>query len=197
MAELYEIRANFDRDIITMYQAYDDRIADAAIKAQRFVSPFSMRRMTWIKPSFLWLMHRSQWAKKKNQTRILAVNISRSGFEEALSHAVLTEYVSGVHSSREAWRQAFESAKVHVQWDPERSLQGKALDHYSIQVGIGRHMIETFVHDWITSIEDITPLVKKIRDQSRSGKSKHVRKILPSERVYPVDPSLGAHLQLC
>jgi hypothetical protein len=33
--------------------------AEAAVAAQRFVNPFSLSRMTWIKPSFLWMMHRS------------------------------------------------------------------------------------------------------------------------------------------
>jgi hypothetical protein len=28
---------------------------------------FSLRRMTWIKPGFLWMMHRSGWATKPNQ----------------------------------------------------------------------------------------------------------------------------------
>lgn len=197
MTTLHEIRADFTRDTITMYQAYDDLIADAALKAQRFTSPsFSMRRMTWIKPSFLWLMHRSQWGGKKSQSRVLAVKISRSGFESALCQAVLTEFVPGVHASREAWRDAFERARVHVQWDPERSLHGKALSHYSLQVGISRHLIEAFVEEWICEIEDYTPRVRKIFAQSRAGKSKNVRRLLPPERVYPVSEDVGGHLLL-
>ncbi|MBL8891477.1 MAG: DUF4291 family protein [Planctomycetaceae bacterium] len=30
-------------------------MAEPALKQQRFVAPFSFDRMTWIKPSFLWL----------------------------------------------------------------------------------------------------------------------------------------------
>ncbi|MGF6882260.1 hypothetical protein ABIA39_002859 [Nocardia sp. GAS34] len=47
--------------------------------AQRFVSPFSLNRMTWIKPSFRWLMQRSGWARKPGQEHILAVRITRAG----------------------------------------------------------------------------------------------------------------------
>ena len=54
----HEIRANSDRDTITVYQANSPAIADAALNAGRFVPPFSLHRMTWIMPSFLWLMHR-------------------------------------------------------------------------------------------------------------------------------------------
>ncbi|WP_199484837.1 DUF4291 family protein [Actinomadura craniellae] len=53
-----EIRADHDRDTIVVYQAYGPAIARPALAAQRFVPPFSTGRMTWIKPSFRWLMHR-------------------------------------------------------------------------------------------------------------------------------------------
>jgi len=99
MAEIYEIRANYDRDTIVMYQAYSDAIADIALKHQKFQAPFSFTRMTWIKPSFLWLMHRSDWGRKSNQTRILAVHIKRSYWEKALSMGVLTSPEKTIHGS--------------------------------------------------------------------------------------------------
>lgn len=64
---------NFDRDTIVAYQAYNDRIADAALCHGRFAEPFSRSRMTWVKPSFLWMMERSGWGTKANQERTLAV----------------------------------------------------------------------------------------------------------------------------
>src|SRR5262249_21257580 len=70
-----EIRADFDRESVVIYQAHSPAIADAALRAQRFVPPFSFHRMTWIKPSFLWLMHRSNWGRKSGQERVLAVRV--------------------------------------------------------------------------------------------------------------------------
>ena len=194
MAATYEIRANYDNKTIVMYQAYNDAIADAAMEAQRFVAPFSMRRMTWIKPSFLWLMHRSNWGKKSGQTRTLAVHIYRDVWEEALSQGVLTHPEPSIHGSREAWREAFEGALVHVQWDPERSLHGGALDHYSIQVGLTRHLIEEFASSWIARIEDLSPQVAKMEKMRQGKHKKHLSRHLPSERVYPLDDGFGAHL---
>src|SRR5271157_3733689 len=95
----HEIRADFDRETIAIYQAYSPAIADPALTAQRFVAPFSFHRMTWIKPSFLWMMHRSNWGQKSGQERILAVRITRAGWEKALSLAVLTSFVPGVFRS--------------------------------------------------------------------------------------------------
>lgn len=195
MSQLHEIRADYDARTIVIYQAYNDAIADAALAAQRFVAPFSMRRMTWIKPSFLWLMHRSNWAKKSGQTRILGVRISRAGWDEALSHGVLTHPEPSIHGSRDAWRTRFEQALVHVQWDPERSLRGQALDHYSIQVGLSRHLIEPFATEWIVSITDETPRAHKIAQLMQArGKKQQVTRHLPSERPYPVAPEVARRL---
>jgi len=62
-----QIRAVFDEQTIRVYQAYGDAIADPALKAGTFVPPFSMTRMSWIKPSFLWMMYRSGWGTKPGQ----------------------------------------------------------------------------------------------------------------------------------
>src|SRR6188508_3086668 len=99
MTAYREIRADFDRSTIVVYQAYNNAIADTAMDAQRFVPPFSVNRMTWIKPSFLWLMERSGWGTKSNQERILGVRISRTGWERALSLGVLTSFEAPVHGA--------------------------------------------------------------------------------------------------
>ncbi|MCB5163964.1 DUF4291 domain-containing protein [Streptomyces bambusae] len=182
MTPPYEIRADFDAHTIVVYQAYPPAIADAALRAGRFVAPFSFHRMTWIKPSFNWLMHRSNWARKPGQQRILAVRITRAGWEEALGRAVLT-------TSDPA---AVAAAPVHVQWDPERSPRGAALNHYSIQVGIGRTLIRTFTDDWIVSLTDLTPQTRKAAALLQSGRPAH--RLLPRERPYPLPRALTERL---
>lgn len=117
--------------------------------------------MTWIKPSFLWMMERSNWGLKSGQEYILGVRITRRGWEEALSHAVLTSFEPAVHGTHDNWREQFERALVHVQWDPERTIRGASLHYGSIQVGLSRHIIERYVNEWIVSITDYTPLVRK------------------------------------
>lgn len=51
-----EIRAVFDKKTIRVYQAYNDKIANELLQLNTFGPSFSMNRMTWIKPSFLWMM---------------------------------------------------------------------------------------------------------------------------------------------
>jgi hypothetical protein len=194
MPPTYEIRANYDRETIVVYQAYSPAIADTAIKAGRFVAPFSMQRMTWIKPSLLWLMHRSQWGQKCGQERTLAVRIKRTGWEQALSQATLTSFEPQVHASPDAWAEQFAAAPVHVQWDTERSLRGAALQYFSIQVGLSRQVIRTYVNEWIVGLEDLTPRVEKMRRLLAAGQADQAKRLLPPERVYPVKPELARRL---
>ena len=64
-----EIRAVYTQDSIRVYQAYSDFIADDAVKNGRFGAGFKIERMTWIKPSFLWMMYRCGWAEKKAEIK--------------------------------------------------------------------------------------------------------------------------------
>ncbi|WP_335936201.1 DUF4291 domain-containing protein [Streptomyces sp. PTD5-9] len=184
MTPRYRIHAQYDARTIVVYQAYSPAIADPCLRAGRFVAPFSFHRMTWIKPSFLWLMHRSNWARKAGQERVLAVRITRDGWEEALSSAVLT-------TSDPA---AVAQAPVHVQWDPERSLRGAALNHYSIQVGVGRGLIRAFAEEWVVDLTDITPRVRAITAARQNGRAARAQRLLPPERPYPVPAALAKRL---
>lgn len=185
-----EIRANFDKESITVYQAYGEKIALPAIKNNKFESPFSFHRMTWIKPSFLWLMERSNWATRSNQEHILGIRIRRDFWEKALELGVLTDPDPKVYASGKQWQQQFDAAKVHIQWDPERTLRGAKLDIGSIQVGISRHLIEEYNNHWIIEITDYTPLTKKISGLKKLGKYKEAKRLLPAERVYNVPTEL-------
>ncbi len=179
MAALREVRADYDARTIVVYQAYSPAVADAALAAGTFVAPFSFSRMTWIKPSLLWLMHRSNWARKAGQERILAVRMSRAGWELALSEAVLTS------------DPALGQARVHVQWDPERSLRGAAFNHYSIQVGIGRELIRQYAAEWVVGLTDLTPTVRKVAGLVQTGRSGEAQRLLPPERPFPLAPGIA------
>ncbi|KAK6370448.1 hypothetical protein LTR64_005689 [Lithohypha guttulata] len=84
-AQHCQIRAVYDDDTITVYQAYNSGIATAAVEAQRLdASPlFKPARMTWIKPSWNWMMYRCGYSyKDSNQNNVLALKVKREFFEE-------------------------------------------------------------------------------------------------------------------
>lgn len=194
MTAYRQIRADYDRESIVVYQAYREQIARPALEAGKFVPPFSLQRMTWIKPSFLWLMERSGWGRKPGQECILAVRITREAWNKALRLAVLTSFDPQIHSSQSAWRAKFDEALVHVQWDPERSIRGKKLDYRSIQVGLSRHVIGKYAEQWIAEISDYTRLVRKIRSLCDEGQHTRAKNLLPPERVYEVEPEVAREL---
>jgi hypothetical protein len=139
-------------------------------------------------------MHRSNWGRKAGQDRVLAVRLRRGGWEKALSLATLTSFEPAVFRSPDDWAKQFRAAKVHVQWDPERSLRGAALPYYSIQVGIGRQLIREYAEDWVVGIEDYTPRVRKAYQLLQAGQAERAKKQLPPERRYPVPAEVGRRL---
>jgi hypothetical protein len=176
-----KIRALFDAETITVYQAFNDEIADAALEKQRFVKPFSFDRMTWIKPSFLWMMERSQYGTAPDQERTLAVRITLDGWLEALSNAGL----STDPSSKEP---------VRVQWDPERDLKGNKLPVRSIQVGLGPAIIQRYARDWIVDITDISEHVDELRELREQGKFTRAAALLPVERQWNPPPEIAKRI---
>jgi hypothetical protein len=189
-----EIRATFDKDTIIVYQAFDPAIAIPAIKHQKLMPPFSYDRMTWIKPSFLWLMYRSEWAQKAGMESVLQIRISRKYWDKALSEAVLTTPDSHVYPDAKEWRKLLDSAKVRVQWDPERDIHNNRLPFRSIQVGITDKLAEEYAKKWIVEIVDITPVVKKIHQFLLQGNPQGANELLPKEAVYPTSESIRRRL---
>lgn len=172
-----EIRADYDDRSIVVYQAYSPHIAEPALAAQRFVPPFKMERMTWIKPSFLWMMYRCGWGLKEGQERVLAVRIQRDGFDWAVTNAVSSHVVGG-------------NPAVRVQWDPERNLHLQPLNHRSIQIGLRGEAVRRYVHEWTTSITDVTDLAHAVHTRVRAGDLSGAQEMLPVERPYPLtEPS--------
>lgn len=146
---------------IILYQAFNDKIADYAIANQKFGgADYSLSRMTWIKPNFLWMMYRSGWAEKENQNRILAIEISISGFSELLELGVLTSYDSRFESEHE-WRTQLNTSEVRIQWDPDHGPTGEKLKRRAVQIGIKGTALERFNNSFIKSVTDITDFVKE------------------------------------
>ncbi|WP_329101580.1 DUF4291 domain-containing protein [Micromonospora sp. NBC_01699] len=187
-----QIRARYSADTITVYQAYPPEIAGPALAAGRLVGPFKRERMTWIKPSFLWMMYRCGWAEKPGQERVLAVEISRAGFEWALARACLSHFDPAEHADRDAWSRQLKASPVRVQWDPERSLRLGALPYRSLQVGLSGEAVHRYVDEWTVAITDLTPVVREIRSLLRDGAERAAAELLPDERPYPLPARVGA-----
>lgn len=157
------IRATYNDSTIRVYQAYSPSIAKPALAAGRFVPPFKFSRMTWIKPSFCWMMYRSGFASKPGQEIVLGIDITIAGFMWALNHAVLSTYYEPIHGKHDVWKQTLAATPVRVQWDPERDQRLEKIDGVrSIQIGLSGDAVERYVNEWTVGIEDITAIAHRV-----------------------------------
>lgn len=183
-----KINAVYDDMTIRVYQAFNERIADEAVKLGTFGKSFKRERMTWIKPSFLWMMYRSGWAEKENQEHILAIDITRKGFEEILKNAVLSSYNDKMGVSYDEWKRKVSESSVRCQFDPDRDIYGNPLQIRAIQLGLRGKMVDRYIDDWIVKITDITDNVKylkSLRDKNILDAEK-----LPHEKEYIVSSDI-------
>ncbi|KAI0798975.1 ATP-dependent RNA helicase DHX8 [Xylaria sp. FL0064] len=194
-----QIRAHYDEETITVYQAYNSEIASAAVHEQKLhASPqFRLARMTWIKPSWCWMMYRAGYSyKDKNQERILALKMKHEHFIALLEKATLTtepgrEVMPGDSANSDTLLARNTSTAVKVQWDPERSPRLEKLGYRSIQIGIPGTLAAMWVDKWIVGIEDVTEraraLEQELRETPRVADEELLHKgLVPLEREFSV-----------
>lgn len=180
-----EIRAVYTDETIRVYQAYNEQIAKEAVAKGTFGSSFSMNRMTWIKPSFLWMMYRCGWGEKENQEHILAIDVKGECFDNAVRNAVPSSYHEESGLTRLEWQKLIKESEVRVQWDPEKDVYGNNLSYRSLQLGLRGQTLYEYVNDWIVGLSDITEYIKELSALKAQGRD--ITDLLPKERVYLLD----------
>jgi hypothetical protein len=189
------IRAAYDAEGVYVYQAFEPRIASRAIALGTFGEGFGLSRMTWIKPSLGWMMHRSGYAEKRNQERVLRIKVSHPGFEALLSQAALSSYHPEVHASVEDWKQSLEQFTCRVQWDPDRDLGLDVIEgHRTIQIGISAELIKSYVNNWILGMQDVTDVVRGLKlAAAHRNPGEKLEHPFP-EKVYEVEAQVANRL---
>jgi hypothetical protein len=193
-----QIRALYDDETITVYQAYSASIAKPAVAQQRLDAAsdrFSRTRKTWVKPSWSWMMYRSGYAAKdKRQERILALKLRHQAFLDILARGVLTH---GNNNKPQDSDKTTSGTFVNIQWDPERDIRLKRLDYRSIQIGVTASELV----DVIESIEDVTDeatTLKKTLDENPDIEDAELVALglMPVERVFDISKELMDQLRM-
>jgi hypothetical protein len=178
------ILAQFDSESVVVYQAYRPAIGRFAVAHGYFGGEFSLSRMSWIKPNFLWMMYRCGWGAKPDQEIVLAVRIKRSAFDEILRQAVPSSFDPRQFPSEHEWKAAVADSSVRLQWDPDHDPTGAPVERRAIQLGLRGAPLRHYAREWIVSIEDLSPFVSEQRANAVRGRWSQLR--MPEERVYPV-----------
>mmetsp|Transcript_22240 Transcript_22240/g.44135 ORF Transcript_22240/g.44135 Transcript_22240/m.44135 type:complete len:266 (-) Transcript_22240:101-898(-) len=179
--------AEWDEEGVFVYQAYNDDIADWAVEHQKFGGPvFKPFRMTWFKPSFAWVLYRSGYASKHNQTRILKIKLPHAAIAALLTQCKCRHGGGGSFG--------------RVQWDPARDLLSsqddkgkeprKLLRLRAIQIGVKGKLSEQYVNS-VVQIQDVTALATLVGSAhqvkskaDRKAAIEHILPQLPEERPY-------------
>ncbi|MGY6026287.1 DUF4291 family protein [Streptomyces spinosirectus] len=148
--------------------------------------------MTWIKPSSPRMMCRCGWGTKEGQEAVLAVEISRAGFEWALQHACLCHCERWLHADQAMWKRQLKRAPDRVQRDPERDLRLRPLPRRSRQLGLagrrrGGEAARLYADEWAVSVTDVTSPAHAVHAHVQDGDPDAARRLVPDERPYPVD----------
>ncbi len=169
------IIAQYDKESIIVYQAFKPEIAAWAVAHQRFGgAEYDFERRTWIKPSFLWMMHYSGWAQKQNQENVLAIRMRRSGFDELLTKSTL--WVSEQHEVPE------QNIEAYLSWEHYYDLLGKKTDRFAAKIGLKGDLLRQYNEEWILAIENISDYVREQQQMLKTDQRSNLR--LPHERAY-------------
>lgn len=155
----YHIMAQYDDEKIVVYQSYRKEIGEFAVKNQFFGGGFSLERMTWIKPNFLWMMYRNGWGRKEGQEYVLAIHLKKEAFIKYLANSVYSSYNTGFGIARDEWQKQIKESSVRLQWDPDHDPFGNKLERRAIQIGLRNEFIKSFAKDDILLIENISDFV--------------------------------------
>lgn len=154
------ILAHYDDDTLIVYQAYRPSIGRFAIEHGYLGGPdFSLSRMSWLKPNFLWMMHRCGWGTKEGQEYILGLRLRHAFFDRLLAMAVPSSFEASQLDRRDAWQVAVAASDVRLQWDPDHAPSGARLERRAIQLGLRGTTLRAFARDEIVEVIDMTGFV--------------------------------------
>jgi Domain of unknown function (DUF4291) len=190
------ILACFDEQSVIVYQAYRPSIGQFAIEHGFLGGPdFSLSRMSWIKPNFLWMMYRSGWATKAGQETILALRIRRTFFDTLLDQAVASSFDPQSFDEQEQWQHAVSQSEVRLQWDPDHCPTGTKLDRRALQLGLRGNALAAFTQRELLEVIDMTGFTAMQRQHIHQEQRQQLQ--TPHERVYlPACPLLRKKLAL-
>jgi hypothetical protein len=189
------ILAQYDEQSIIVYQAYRPSIGKFAAQEGYFGGEFSLTRMSWIKPNFLWMMYRCDWGTKQGQEVILAIRLKRPFFDSVLEQAVPSSYDPDLYPNQAAWQKAVHSSAVRLQWDPDHDPAGTPVKRRAVQLGLRGEVLKEYARHAIIDIVDISDFVKYQRDYAKSGD--YAKLLTPTEQIYlPTNPIIVERLKL-
>lgn len=193
---LHKFVGEWDDEGVYFYQAFNDEIADWAMDHQMFGGPkFNPDRMTWIKPSFAWMLYRAGYGlKDKNQSRVLKVKLSHEATATILAACSLAHEQRPRGNGRVQWdpaRSLWRGSAAKQKGNMENTVEPRRAGKRAIQIGMKGELSRFYVESAL-SIQDVSALAREVHDAHALWKTPHEEEAamrllqgeLPDERLY-------------
>ena len=163
-----QIRAARGDATVRVYQICSSPAAEVALEKQ---TP-ELAGTTWLDASFRCAAYRRGNGNEPGHERVLAVDVTRAGFEWALAHAA-------------------PDGPVRVVWEPERDLHHTPLNFQAIRIGLSGEALGHYAAEWSTAITDVTPVLREIAGLLAIGRLDRAVQLMPHEPSYELPPELA------
>jgi hypothetical protein len=149
---------------------------------------YSETRMTWTKANFLWMMYRSNWGRRANQTRILGIWLKLDAFHLLLKNArkTIDKGLVGKHSKDSGPS----TGSVTLQWDPDHTPNGEDMSKRALQIGV-KNVSWWKTGEMFEGIIDMTPLVTELRVHATTKNGLYPQLFTPQEKLYMLPETIA------
>lgn len=173
------LRATFDDHQVIVWQAHRAEIAAHAVATGRLGGPgWRLDRVSRFRLSLPSVLARSEWGQRPGREHILAVALSRAGFDALMNQAVLAAFETPIYPTRMAWALATRYANVTVDWHPDVDYSGREQAWQIARISVRDRALRTFT-DSVVGVEDWSP---RLADPDRLALSPAIEYPLSAEQ---------------
>lgn len=159
-----------------------------------FYGDKTVSRPVWITPSFMWIMHDSEWLEAENYNSIECMIIKRSAFEEFIADAVSDTFDPKQHGSEDDWQKQKANSTVMYRWKADYSPEGEELSRNVLQLGIhSRRWMQSVMRGDIVAYNEIDEDLFTQKDLTQPP---YDGLVMPIERPYPMTDDLKPILHI-
>jgi len=168
------LNASFDDTTVVTYQAFGEAMAAELLERGGLGGSWRYDRHTRLTMDWAFIADRYAFGDRLARSRILAIEVSRRGFDAILTAALTMEWNEGLYKTRAGWRLATRFAPVLVEWSTDTP-----------RLVVHGPLVRQLATEWVTGLRDVTDAFRAVRDDGV---------VPPTERRYPIGDDVSARL---
>ncbi|KAJ5077337.1 hypothetical protein M0811_05859 [Anaeramoeba ignava] len=193
-----KILATYDKETIIVYQIVSEEVGKILSKQNTLhLKDDTFSKMIWLQTEFLGVMQQTNWGRNKKKEKILAIRMTRKGFEKILKWGMPTHFkkTEKLYSEKKEWKQELEKAKknksfVCFQFVPSKDCNGNgSRKRKALYFGLKGKILRKFIDRYVKDFEDIT-LFSQLTYVNFRKKKKNKILEFPIHQDYPLPDDL-------